>query len=389
MDNQRTSCTAPTPGFFGAEIVDVSFGGFADLPMSKGHDNFVDSPEFKCLDHQWFLRVYPGGHNDSKDGWVAVTLYHQDRRECIDVDCVLSIEKIEPSTTIGYKAHVYDSKSFLTFGPSTSFWRKSSIWSRPSFIERSVLMAKALRQGTLIIKVGMRTPAILFSPSKPERQLFVPENPIVANILKKFNDEKSADVVFEVSHKGDDKSEESTTFYAHSWCLQLGAPELFELSGSTSTILITDVKPTIFHQLLYYVYGGKVNAEDLESNARAFINAADKYNVVNLKLQAEASLVSTTKFTVDDVLEYLFYSYERNCELLKEKAMDFIVKNKAEVQNKVSFVNAPGYMITDVLAAVDRNDMTRIDSLRRRLAARKLDVGGSRETLVARLEEHA
>ena len=89
------------------------------------------------------------------------------------------------------------------------------------------------------------------------------------------------------------------------------------------------------------------------------------------------------------MLEYLFYSYERNCELLKEKAMDFIVKNKAEVQNKVSFVNAPGYMITDVLAAVDRNDMTRIDSLRRRLAARKLDVDGSRETLVARLEEHA
>ena len=37
--------------------------------------------------------------------------------------------------------------------------------------------------------------------------------------------------------------------------------------------------------------------------------------------------------------------------------MDFIVDNKAEVIEKLSFANAPGALITDVLATILRGEM--------------------------------
>ena len=72
----------------------------------------------------------------------------------------------------------------------------------------------------------------------------------------------------------------SSNYPAHSLILEDCAPYLFNLctSGADSTsIPITDVKLEMFHHImLYYVYGGKVPEEDLKSNAKDIIDAADK-----------------------------------------------------------------------------------------------------------------
>ena len=78
--------------------------------------------------------------------------------------------------------------------------------------------------------------------------------------------------------------------------------------------------------------------EDMKNNAKAIINAADKYSVVNLKLEAEASLVSKAAFTVDNVLDFLLCADGMSCALLKEATMDFLVKNRGEVQKKASLM---------------------------------------------------
>ena len=45
--------------------------------------------------------------------------------------------------------------------------------------------------------------------------------------------------------------------------------------------------------------------------------------------------------------------------------------------------------MTDLLAAMDRDDSMRVGNLRKRLHGKGLDVDGSRQSLIARLEESA
>ena len=65
----------------------------------------------------------------------------------------------------------------------------------------------------------------------------------------------------------------------------------------------------------------------------------NKYAVVGLKLKAEAFLVSSTEISVNNVVKLLLFADEKNLVLLKEAKMDFLVKNKKKVRNKVSFHN--------------------------------------------------
>ncbi len=64
------------------------------------------------------------------------------------------------------------------------------------------------------------------------------------------------------------------------------------------------------------------------SHANELIDAADKYGVVNLKLEAEVRFVEATTFTMDNVMDNLLYAESKNCALLKESVMDFIAENK-------------------------------------------------------------
>jgi hypothetical protein len=160
------------------------------------------------------------------------------------------------------------------------------------------------------------------------------------------------------------------------------------------------VSPSIFHRLLFYISGGTVSTGYLKKNAKVIIDASDRYSVPYLKLEAEACLVETTVFSEENVLDLLLYAESKNCALLKEVAMDFIVENRVDILKQVSFKDAPGSMISDVLAAVARRynvglvkdsegdySTLRISDLRQRAHKKGLDVDGSREMLIAALEE--
>jgi hypothetical protein len=81
--------------------------------------------------------------------------------------------------------------------------------------------------------------------------------------------------------------------------------------------------------------------------------------------------------------------------------MDYMVDNKGEVRKKISFNDSPGALISDVLAAVERGEtkggteggnelsIMRISELRRKAHESGLDVDGSREMLIAALEENS
>ena len=290
------------------------------------------------------------------------------------------------------------------------FREHDNIKGHDNFAKRSEII-DALVDGTLTIEVMLKPIGDTSLSAEP----FIPDNPLSSNILKKFMDEQSADVVFEVS-SGTEVTENSsgkrarttTTFHAHNLILADGAPTLAELcrrpnsDGENATaVAISNVRPGIFRHLLYYVYGGKLLEDDFKDGAKQIIDAADKYGAVNLKLEAEAYYVKSTTFTKENILDNLLYADAMNCALLKEASMDFMVKNKDDIIGKISFENLPSSMISDLLTAmartetVDEEDIdasnnynrVRVGTLRKMLHEKGLDVDGSRETLISRLQE--
>ena len=104
-------------------------------------------------------------------------------------------------------------------------------------------------------------------------------------------------------------------------------------------IQIDNVSLDVFGLLLNYIYGGRISGDDMREHTKEILDAVDRLRVTitNLKLEAEARFAQATTFSIDNVVEHLLYSESKNCALLKEAVIDFIVENKDEVLDKISF----------------------------------------------------
>lgn len=85
-----------------------------------------------------------------------------------------------------------------------------------------------------------------------------------------------------------------------------------------------------------------------------------------LKVEAEAWYVKQTKITLENVIAELRYAEDKNCFLLKEVAMKFILKNASGVLASASFVDMPESMsITREilsLVAIDNQNEAQMDA---------------------------
>jgi hypothetical protein len=355
----------------------VHFVGFASLPAQRYGG--VLSEKFACLGHEWHLEVYPGGLESADEGMVSVLLYNVSNKS-INVELGFSVKDcVNIKTT---------QKIFHALGGGIN------AWGPKNFALRSKIM-ESLVDGALVVEVHLK----LVDPTLPPPP-FIPENPSACKIIQgMFMEEEYADILFEVggqhseSNSRKDAESSSVTFPAHRLIMRKCSSTLADLCGSagdkTTSIQIPDVSPDVFHYLLYHLYGGKVADDDMKSHAKEIIDAADKYGVVDLKLAAEACLVKTTAFSIENLMDHLLYADSKNCALLKEAAMDFMLENRGEVLKKVSFNDAPGALIRDVLAAMERGEKKGQTITELRLKAHKhgLNVDGSREMLIAALEE--
>jgi hypothetical protein len=208
-----------------------------------------------------------------------------------------------------------------------------------------------LIMGTLVVEVRMKR--------RPEFS-FIPQNPSVCKTVQGlFMDKDTADVVFEVGdNQNTDTLIHAKTFVAHSLILKKAAPLLAEICGTAdapSTVHIPKVSPDAFHHLLHYIYGVDIPAFGADiSHTKEIIEAADRYGVSNLKLEAEACYVSSMTITLENVMEHLHFADSKNCALLKEAIIDFIVKNKVGILEKNILTQAPINLVNDVLAAIVR-----------------------------------
>ena len=147
--------------------------------------------------------------------------------------------------------------------------------------------------------------------------------------------------------------------------------------------------------------------DDMKSLAKKIIDAADSFGVTSLKMEAEVCLVNATTLSVEKVKDLLIYADSKNCALLKEVAMDYMLEHSDVVLQNIRFDDAPGSLVSDVFAAIARAKMRkdgrgvtdaiessashfhsmRISELRQKVHEKGLDVDGSREMLIASLEK--
>ena len=377
----------PPSGWKEWQVSEVRFHNFANLSTER--DAYEASPVFSSLGFEWVLVIYPGGEEDSAEGYTAIRLSNRSDKS-IKIDWGVSVKDVDGKEVHHEKPYTVEIAARGSNG--------NAMYGYSNFAERPKIM-KSLVNGALVVEVRMR-----LADTDKSTPSFIPLNPICKNVINKFMHEESADVVFEVVGS---ESETSTTFYAHRFILQDVSTTLAELSnasdgGVSTPIVITDIKPDIFRHMLYYMYGGKLTDEDLGVNAKDIIDACDKYGVVHLKLEAEATYVLSTTTDMDNMMENLIYADTKNLALLKEAVMDYIVANKNSIIGKASFDNVPGTMMMDLLTAVARVDQVeeddddseginykklRVGTLRKMLDDKGLDVDGSREAMISLLEE--
>jgi hypothetical protein len=191
----------------------------------------------------------------------------------------------------------------------------NNVWGFPNFATRLSLLS-SLVHGTLIVEVHMR----LAKPNKAVPPPFIPENPFAKNIQRMIIDENLGDISFVVGGNQKEKNEEKIAktapvmFHAHRYILRECSTGILadicrsNVASMSTPIEIMDVSPDVFRHLLYSAYGMKISDEDMKSQTKEIIDAANKYGVVNLKLEAEAFFVGATTFSLENVMEHLLYA---------------------------------------------------------------------------------
>lgn len=371
--------TCPSSGF---EMFKVTIPNFENT-TSTSRGIFIDGPKFNAFGHEWKFKLYPGGYDSqATKGMMSALLTTIGSDTSITLDHKYLVRDNE--------GHLFDSRQNV----GNVFTANDAGIVVCNYIRHEQILSSSGRilvNGALVIELHMRV-------SGKQHTAVLPKNPFKGN-MQKLCLEDTPNVSFEVTG-----AEGNSTFHAHHSVLELYAPMLADLcdvsnSGTTTTIPITDVEPDFFCWVLHYIYGGKVPDKELREHAKAFIHAANKYDVSGLKLEAEAALVENEELTIDNVMETFLFADSKDLALLKETAMNFIYKNANAMLESNSFNGSKGLdpiILKELLSVLATKDTQRcgshpdsmsVNTLRDKLLEKGLDIDGSREALVSRLQE--
>lgn len=158
------------------------------------------------------------------------------------------------------------------------------------------------------------------------------------------------------------------------------------------------LSPIVFQLVLAFVYAEQ-NPSDKEmlEHGKALIDAANKYELVDLKMAVQHVLVRERIINTTNVSDYILFADAKSCPLLKEYAVTFFLLNAEDVlksEHSKCLKDSSELLAEMLLLVAGSNggtltvkDTMSVNELRLELGKRKLDVEGSKEVLVSRLEE--
>lgn len=184
----------------------------------------------------------------------------------------------------------------------------------------------------------------------------------------------------------------------HSLILHTNAPVLANHfgQGTHSNIIVEGISAAIFKSVLVYVYTEQLPSNDqIFKHGKELIDAANKYDLTNLKMAVEHVLVRERILTRENVCDYILFADAQSCPLLKEYAIAFFLLNSKDVLKSEysTCLRESSDLLSEILMIVGSNNETdsgktlTVNELRLELSKRKLDADGSKEVLLSRLEE--
>ena len=377
------------------------FPNFAGLPAKR--DDHTESKVLKCHGFEWTVALYPGGDEKSSEEGVYVSMYLCSN-SCTNTNEIkakynMRIPSAGRAEGSGEETRIFSSKN--TGNKLTNSWGFDNYAKREDVLNPS---KRYLVDKKLTVEVDIQV--VLDKPPT-----WTPTNTISADMLKLLDDTDNADVLFDIAQDKNGKKQKEKQgpriFYAHRNILSVRCPalaELAEVCDPKTPIPIGDVEAGVFRMLLVYIYGGEIPGKNvLKEEGRNIIRAADRFGCTGLKLAAESEM-SAADITIENTAELILFADATNCAMLKEAAMEYFVANAQEVMASEGYkqvVESPAIMQEMVAAVVsgnrkrpadsaDANDRDykrmRVPELRRKLDSKSLDVDGSKEMLVSRLE---
>lgn len=257
--------------------------------------------------------------------------------------------------------------------------------SNPSSLSLPMLLASAVSASlTITIASAVQSHLHRFN------DMYQPPSPHSANMLKLLKSSKDADVSFIVR---------GTTVLAHSLIITANAPILANYcnfiseadSGCSSDKLIEDVSPEVFQLILEYIYSGiyPSNKNAIKYD-KELINAANKNELVELKMVVENMLVQECVITKENVSDYIVFADSKCCPLLKEYALSYFVLHYKDVLKKEDskILCESRELLSEIINLVGQSgeESLSVAELRKELGKLDLDVDGSKQALVSRLE---
>ena len=377
------------------------FDDFENLPSERGskakYERVIDGSG-----NVWVLKLYPGGTSHDENGEAP-----DDDGESNDeksISLFLGLAEGELDVTIAfifrdaagsvYRNVTVDDINHLKAGGKMKGRRDTKL-------KRSEVLDKennVLLDGALVVDVEIQI--------VKGKNDFQPSNPFAKNMLALLESEDDTDVSFKV---GD------TTIPAHKLILKTNAPILHSFcpKRGKAAVQIRNTTPEVFRIVLRYIYGGDasdvIDALNLEKKivvsnlqrdqfGKGIIEAANRYGVVGLKLAVETALVERHILSFETFVDWILFADAKMCPLLKEYATNYFssrVKDILNSKKSEKLKESPKLMSELMLAATaDPNDCfvqqtsrMSVDELRKALDGKGLDVDGSKEMLVSRLDE--
>ena len=372
-------------------ILRFKFDDFENLPFEP--ENYTDSERVTDdSGNHWLLRIHGGASGDNVGRKIGLSLYRDENDGEGEVTAKIAFILRD---AVGGVYRYVSGDDIDVYAPGEAVG-----WG--NILKRSKILDKEnniLLDGALIVDFDIQI--------VKGRKEYQPSNPVAKNMLKFYESADDTDVTFKV---GD------TTFPAHKLILQINAPILHNFCarhGEGMPLAIKDTTPEVFRLMLRYIYGadasetigllnvGRINpvgaAERRTKLGKDIIEAANRYGIIGLKLAVETALVERCVITIDNVVDWILFADAKTCPLLKEYATNYFVAHATDVLNSDSSkkLKESPQLLSELLLASNspKNDcfeQTRrmsVDQLRKALNEKGLDVDGSKEMLVSRLDE--
>lgn len=278
----------------------------------KETGQYLESAVFFLGGYRWQIRLYPQGKREEFKESISLVLKSFN----------------ESKLSVRYSFSILDNKNekYSTADLRAVFKLMGKECGRLNFIEHNRLMDT---KNNLLLnnKLTILCEISIDIPSDAEKQEIPESIENLCDFEKFLNNKKFSDVKFIVDGK---------EFHAHKMILSNRSEvfaAMFEHDIEENAITIEDIDFEVLKETFRFIYTGKVN--NIEKMAKELLIAADKYALVKLKCLCMEYLCA--HLSVDNVIKCLEFADTYSVDLLKTRAMDFLVWNAKDIVNNAEF----------------------------------------------------